>query len=393
MKEAYIVSACRTPIGRFLGGLRSLSAVDLGKAAVGEAIRRAGIPTDSVEEVIMGNVLAAGLGQNPARQTALGSGIPVQVAAFTVNKVCGSGLKAIMLARQSIQTAEHEVVVAGGMESMTNAPFLLTKLRNGHRMGHAPLLDSMISDGLWDAYNDYHMGCTAEAIVEKYTISRRQQDEYALESHARALAAGKGGRFRSEMVPLTVSQGGHESRDVEADEGPRSEISVESLSSLKSAFREDGSVTAGNASQISDGAAAVVVLSENGLKHTNVEPLARIVASATSGVDPSLVMMAPVEAIDKVLKRAGWDREEVDLWEINEAFAAQSVALIQQIPLDPARLNVHGGALALGHPIGASGSRIMTTLLHALREHGLKKGVASLCLGGGNAVAMAVEMV
>ncbi|MFQ5929579.1 MAG: acetyl-CoA C-acetyltransferase [Acidobacteriota bacterium] len=393
MRDAYIVSACRTPIGKFLGTLRSFSALELGTLVVNEVIHRAGIPKESVEEVIMGNVLSAGLGQNPARQAALRAGVPAQAAALTVNKVCGSGLKAVTLASQGIRVGDVDVVVAGGMESMTNAPFLLPKAREGYRLGHGQMLDSMIHDGLWDAYEDYHMGCTAEVIAQKYDIARQEQDKYALESHCRAVAAIKEGYFKEETVAVKIPRKGGVTLLFEHDEGPRDGGSLESLSKLKPVFKAEGTVTAANASQISDGAAAVTVLSEEALKRLNVEPLARIVASASSGIEPCLVMMAPIEAIRKVQQRASWIDEQVDLYEVNEAFAAQSVALIKEVPLDPARLNVHGGAVALGHPIGASGARILTTLLYALKGRDLKRGIASLCLGGGNAVAMAVELV
>ena len=392
MNDAYIVSACRTPIGKYWGALKSLSAVELGTRVVQEAIRRAGVPAEAVDEVIMGNVLSAGLGQNPARQAALGAGLPVQVAAFTVDKVCGSSLKAVMLARQAIQVGDVEVVVAGGMESMSNAPYLLSRGKKGPS-SQQEARDSMVYDGLWDAYEDYHMGCTAELISRKYELTRQQQDEYALRSHTRATAAIDQGRLQDEIVPVEVSVEGSEPVLWDRDEGPREDTSLEALGQLKPVFQDDGLVTAGNASQISDGAAALTLLSEEALKHWKVQPMARIVASVTTGIEPSLIMMAPVEAIRKVLERAEWSDAEVDLYEVNEAFSAQSVALIEEIPLDPARLNIHGGGVALGHPIGASGARILTTLLYALKNRDLSRGIASLCLGGGNAVAVAVELV
>lgn len=394
MKErAFIVSACRTPIGRLQGALKDFSAVELGTRVVVEAARRAGLPPEAVDEVIMGNVLSAGLGQNPARQAALKAGIPPSVAALTLNKVCGSGLKAVALAAQGIQAADVEVVIAGGMESMTNAPYLLKGARQGLRFGHAQLLDSMMHDGLWDAYHDYPMGCTAEVISEKYNVGRVEQDRYACESHARALQATLEGRFEAEIVPVEVPQKGGVSYRFDRDEGPREDTTPDALGRLRPVFKEGGTVTAGNSSQLSDGAAALAVASEVAVGRLGCTPLARVVASATSGIEPSLVMMAPVEAIRKVLRRAGWNSPDVDLYEINEAFAAQSVALCAELPLDRERLNVNGGAVALGHPIGASGARILTTLLYALRCRGLKRGVASLCLGGGNAVALAVELV
>ncbi len=393
MKEAYILSACRTPIGKFLGSLSSLSATELGTIAVREAIRRAGVPPETVEEVIMGNVISAGLGQNPARQTALGAGVPASASALTVNKVCGSGLKAIGLAAQSIRLEEAGVVAAGGMESMSNAPYLLTRGRMGYRLGHGEVLDAMIQDGLWDVYEKYHMGCTGEVIAEKYNVCRDAQDQYAVESHRRAVEATKTGRFTAEIVPVPILQRKGEPLIVDRDEGPREDASIQTLGKLKAAFKEQGTVTAGNASQISDGGAAVLVGSEEAAKRIPGQPIARIVAFATSGIEPSLVMMAPLEAIRKVRSKAGWQDEQVDLYELNEAFAVQAVALTSQVPLDPARVNVNGGAIALGHPIGASGARVLVTLLHALRDRGGRRGVASLCLGGGNAVAMAVELV
>jgi acetyl-CoA C-acetyltransferase len=373
--------------------LKGLSAVQLGTLVVAEAVRRSGVDPEAVEEVIMGNVLSAGLGQNPARQAALKAGLPVSVAALTVNKVCGSGLKAVALARQGVQLGELQVGVAGGMESMTNAPYLLTKAREGYRLDNGELIDSMIHDGLWDAYEDYHMGCTGEVIADKYNVEREAQDRYAADSHRRAAEAARQGLFKNEVVAVEIPQRKGQSVRVEQDEGVRADASEETMARLKPAFNPQGSVTAGNASQLSDGAAALTVMSEEALKNWNVQPLARIVAAATSGIAPSLVMMAPLEAIRKVRERAGWTDGQVDLYEVNEAFAVQAVALCREVPLDRERLNVHGGAVALGHPIGASGARILTTLLFALRSRGLRRGVASLCLGGGNAVAMAVEIV
>ncbi len=392
MSEAFIVSACRTPIGKFLGGLSGFSAVELGKLVVGEAIRRAEVAPGEIDEVIMGNVLQAGLGQNPARQAALGAGLPPGVSALTVNKVCGSGLKAVTLAAQGIQVGDIEIAVAGGMESMTNAPYLLPAGRQGFRMGDAKAVDSMVHDGLWDAYEDYHMGCTGEVVARKYGVSRLDQDAYAARSHARAVKAARDGRFREEILTVEIPQRKADPIQLNQDEGPRADSTPEALARLKPVFDKDGSVTAGNASQISDGAAALVVASAEAVERLGLRPLARIVASATSGIEPSLVMMAPQGAIGKVMQRAGWT-EQVDLYELNEAFSVQAVALCREIPLDPERVNVHGGAVALGHPIGASGARILTTLLYALQAHGGKRGVASLCLGGGNAVAMAVERV
>ncbi len=392
MKNAYILSACRTPIGRFQGAFRTFSAVQLGTIAVGEAVRRAGISEESIDEVIMGNVLSAGLGQNPARQAALRSGLPNSVSAMTINKVCGSGLKSVTLASQGIQVEDIEVAVAGGMESMTNAPYLVPQGRSGFRMGNAEVVDSMVHDGLWDAYEDYHMGCTAEVISDQYNVDREAQDRFAYESHRKAIAARQAGRFDEEIVPVEVPQRKGDPLVVSQDEGPREDSSVEALARLRPVFQKDGRVTAGNASQISDGASALVVASESAAQQLDCSPMARIVATATTGVEPSMVMMAPVSAIRKVRERAGWREADVDLYEVNEAFSAQGVAVCQELPLDREKVNVHGGAVALGHPIGASGARILTTLLFALKCRGLKRGIASLCLGGGNGVAMAVEM-
>ncbi len=389
---AWIVSACRSPIGRFLGQLSAFSAVDLGTKCVAEAVRRAGLEPAEIQEVIMGNVLGAGLGQNPARQCALGAGIPTAVAAMTINKVCGSGLKAVTLAAQSIQVGDNDVVVAGGMESMSNAPHLMLNLRRGQRMGDSSFIDSMIHDGLWDVYNDYHMGCTGEVVAEKYGITRQDQDDYAAESHRRAVQATLEGKFEREILPLDLPLKKGEIVRIDKDEGPRADSTTESLARLKPVFAKDGTVTAGNASQISDGAAAVTVMSDRAVERLDVKPLARVIASATTGVDPELVMMAPLSAVMKVRERAGWSEDEVDVYEINEAFSVQGVALCREIPLDIQRVNLHGGAVALGHPIGASGTRILVTLLNTLRAVSGKRGIASLCLGGGNGVALAIEL-
>jgi acetyl-CoA C-acetyltransferase len=393
MTRALIAGAVRTPIGRFLGGMKGFSAPQLGARTIQESIRRAGILPESVGEVIMGNVVQAGLGQNPARQAALRGGLPPTVAAMTVNKVCGSGLKSVVLASQAVLLGDQEVVVAGGMESMSNAPYLMKGAREGYRMGHGQVLDSMISDGLWDAYENYHMGCTGENVAEKYDISRRMQDEYAFNSHKKALAAMDGGKFKAEIVPLEIPQKKGASLMFDTDEGPRRDTTLEILSKLKPAFKPDGTVTAGNAPGVNDGACAMVVLSEAAAARLRVTPQAEVVAHATSGLEPKWVMMAPVSAVEAVLKKTGWKREQVDLYELNEAFSVQAVALVRELKLAPERVNVNGGAVALGHPIGASGARILTTLLHALKERGGKKGIAALCLGGGNAVAMAVQLV
>ncbi|MBI3941303.1 MAG: acetyl-CoA C-acetyltransferase [Acidobacteria bacterium] len=393
MQDAFIVAAARTPIGKFQGSLKSLSAAQLGAIVVREAVRRSGLEPDHVDEVIMGNVVSAGLGQNPARQAALGGGLPARVAALTINKVCGSGLKAVSLAAQSARLGDQDVMVAGGMESMSNAPYLLPQVRDGQRLGHGELIDSMIHDGLWDAYEDFHMGCTGEVVAEKYHVSRQEQDRYALDSHRRAVAAIKSGRFRNETVAVEIPQKKGAALLFDADEGPREDTSLEALARLKPAFRPEGTVTAGNAPGVNDGAAALVVASEKKVRDRNLRPLARVVACATSGIAPSLVMMAPLEAVRAIWARTGWKAGDVDLYELSEAFAVQSVALIRELGLDQERVNVNGGAVALGHPIGATGARILVTLLYALQHLGKRRGIAALCLGGGNAVAMAVERV
>jgi acetyl-CoA C-acetyltransferase len=381
----------RTAIGKFLGALAPLSAPQLGAIAVREAVARAGLDPALVDEVILGNVVQAGIGQNPARQAALGAGLPPKVAAMTVNKVCGSGLKAVILAAQAIQVGDIEIAVAGGMESMTNAPFLLAKARDGLRLGDAKLVDAVVHDGLWDAYEDYHMGCTGEVVAEKYHVSRAEQDEYSLNSHRKAVAAMEACRFESQIVPVPIPQRKGEPLLFKRDEGPRADTTLEALSTLKPAFKENGTVTAGNSSSMNDGAAALVIASEQAAKRLGKQPMARIVGQAVSGIEPALVMMAPVEAVEKLLKKLNWDRDSVDLYELNEAFAVQSVALIRELKLDPAKVNVNGGAVALGHPIGASGARILVTLLHEMIRRNARRGIAALCLGGGNAVALAVE--
>ncbi len=390
MREVVITSACRTPIGRFLGGLSSLPAPELGAVAVREAVRRSGIGPEAVEEVIVGCVLQAGLGQAPARQVLRKAGIPDAVGAFTVNKVCGSSLKAAMLATQAIRCGDAEVVVAAGMESMSNAPYLLPAARTGSRLGDAKLVDSMIFDGLWDPYNDIHMGSTGELVAEKYQVSREDQDAFAVESHRRAVAAQQGGKFSTEIVPV-VLKGRKGETTLAADEGPRPDASLETLARLKPAFKEGGTVTAGNASTINDGAAAVVLMSAEKARALGLRTLARVLGYATGGLAPEWVMMAPQVAIRSLCERTGLSLDRFGLIEINEAFAAQIVALRRELAIDPERLNVHGGAVALGHPIGASGARVLTTLLHAMSDRGASHGLAALCLGGGNAVAMAVE--
>lgn len=393
METPVILSAVRTPVGKFQGGLSSFSATELGAKVVAEAVRRAGIEPKQVDEIIMGNVVQAGLGQNPARQAGLGGGLDPRVAAMTINKVCGSGLKAVGLAAQGVQLGEIEIAVAGGMESMSNCPYLLTGARTGYRLGHGQLIDSMLWDGLWDKYNDFHMGMTAELVAEKYKISREEQDRFALESHQKAVAATKACYFESQILPVEVPQKKGSPLVIKHDESPRADSSMEALAKLKPAFKKDGTVTAGNAPGTNDGAAALVLTSERVAAQLGKQPIARIVAQAVSGVEPKWVMMAPVEAIEKLLKKTGWDRErDVDLYELNEAFAVQALAVIRETKLDPAKVNVNGGAVAIGHPIGASGARILVTLLYEMQRRNAKHGIAALCLGGGNAVALAVEM-
>ena len=391
MREAVIIAACRTPIGKFQGSLSPFSAIDLGAFAVREVVRRAGIEANQVDEIIMGNVVQAGLGQNPARQAGLKGGLANHVAAMTINKVCGSGLKSVALAAQAIQTGNAELVVAGGMESMTNAPYLLPQLRAGLRLGHGKVLDSMIQDGLWDSFENFHMGMTAELVAEKFQISRQRQDAYAVESHRRALDATKSGRYQDEIVPIAIPQRKGEPIQFAKDESPREDTTLDALAKLRPAFKPDGTVTAGNAPGTNDGAAALVVTSAEKAKELGKAPMARIVGQAVSGVEPKWVMMAPVSAVQSLLKKVGWKLEDVDLFELNEAFAVQALAVIQELGLDPARTNFNGGAVALGHPIGASGARILVTLLYEMARRNALRGIAALCLGGGNAVALAVE--
>lgn len=391
MRSAVIVSAVRTPTGKFLGGLKSFTAPQLGAMVVKEAVRRAGIDPNDVDEVIMGNVVSAGLGQAPARQAAIFAGLPPKVGALTINKVCGSGLKAVMLAAQGIATGDVDIVVAGGMESMSNCPHLLKGAREGLRMGNGTLVDSMIHDGLWDAYSDFHMGCTGEIVAEKYGVTRQQQDEFAVQSHRKALAAIASGAFKDEILKVEIPQKKGPAVVVENDESPRADTSLETLGKLKPAFKEGGTVTAGNAPGVNDGASALVVMAEDAAKARGLKPLARIVGQATGGVEPSLVMMSPVVAVEKLLKKTGWTVGEFDLFELNEAFSVQALAVTKELGLNPNKVNVNGGAVALGHAIGSSGGRILTTLVYALRARGLKRGIATLCLGGGNGVALAIE--
>jgi acetyl-CoA C-acetyltransferase len=391
MREVVILSAVRTPVGRLQGSLARVGAIRLGSIAVQAACERAGIEGGAVEEVIMGNVVSAGLGQNPARQAAMGAGLPPAAAALTINKVCGSGLKAVGLAAQAIQTGQARVIIAGGMESMSQAPYLLTRLRDGYRLGHGRILDSMIHDGLWDAYADYHMGCTGEIVADRWGISRAQQDEFALGSHRKAISAIREGRFREEIIGVPIAARGGEPSLFSVDECPRSDTSIEALSALPPVFREGGTITAGNAPGVNDGAAAVVVADADYARESGIPPLARIRDQAVSGIEPALAMMAPVEAVRKLLGKLGWTIGDVDLIELNEAFSAQALAVIRELGLDPDRVNLNGGAVALGHPIGASGARILVTLLHQMRRLQVRRGIATLCLGGGNAVALALE--
>jgi acetyl-CoA C-acetyltransferase len=391
IKQPVIISAVRTPVGKFLGALKGFQATQLGAIVVREAVRRAGVKPEDVDEVVMGCVIQAGLGQNPARQAALHGGLPNTVSAVTVNKVCGSGLKAIMMAAQGVQLGDTEIVVAGGMESMSNAPYLVPKAREGYRLGNGQMLDSIIQDGLWCAFDDQHMGCTGEVVADRFHVSREEQDEYALNSHRKAAEAIKEGKFKDEIVPVEIPQKKGAAIVFDTDEPVRGDTSIESLGKLKPAFKKDGTVTAGNAPGVNDGASAVVVTSDERAKSLGVEPLARIVGQATSGTEPQLVMMAPVEAIKKLIKKTGWSLDEVDLIELNEAFSVQAVAITRELNLDPEKINVNGGAVALGHAIGQSGSRILTTMLYELKRRNAHRGIAALCLGGGNAVAMAVE--
>ncbi|REJ68670.1 MAG: acetyl-CoA C-acetyltransferase [Planctomycetota bacterium] len=390
MTSSYLVSAARTPIGKFLGGLSTLPAADLGAVAIKAALERAAWPPANVDEVIMGNVLSAGQGQAPARQAALGAGLPETVAAVTVNKVCGSGLKAVMLADQAIRAGDARAIVAGGMESMSRAPYLLAGSREGWKFGDQKVVDSMIHDGLWCAFEDSHMGVSADYIADKCEVSRADQDEFAASSHQKATAAVAAGKFAAELAAVTVP-GRKGDTLVEADEGPRPDSSAKSLARLRPAFSGEGSVTAGNASQLSDGAAAVLVVDEATAHEVDSPVKARIVATATSGVAPKDIFIAPVSAMEKVLAKAELSVADIDLFELNEAFAAQSLACLRALGIDAEKTNVHGGAIALGHPIGASGARVLVTLLYALADRGLQRGLASLCLGGGNAVAIVVE--
>jgi acetyl-CoA C-acetyltransferase len=393
MRESVIVSAVRTPTGKFLGALKDFSAPQLGAMVVREAVARAGIDPKLVDECIMGNVIQAGNGQNPARQAALNGGLDDRVAAMTINKVCGSGLKAVMLAAQGIATGDIEIAVAGGMESMSNAPYLLPRVREGLRMGNGSLVDSLISDGLWCSFENCHMGMSGEVVAEKYTVGRVEQDQYAADSHQKAAHATREGWFKDEILPIAIPQKKGAALTVDRDEPIREDTTVEALGALRPAFKQDGTVTAGNAPGVNDAAAAVVIMSADRAKALGVTPMVRVVGQATSGLAPKMVMMTPVEAVRKVASKIGWNLEDVDLFEINEAFSVQAVAVMRELGIDPARVNVHGGAVALGHAIGASGARVLTTLLYAMRRRNARRGIAALCLGGGNGVALAVERV
>jgi acetyl-CoA C-acetyltransferase len=390
MADALILAAVRTPIGKYLGGFVDVPAPHLGALVVAEALTRARVPVAQVDEVIMGNVLQAGLGQNPARQAALKAGLPETIAAVTVNKVCGSGLKAVMLAAQAIRAGDAELLVAGGMENMSRAPHLLLGARTGWKYGDQKAVDAMIHDGLWCAFENWHMGEAAEHIATTCGVTRPDQDRFSAQSHQRAAAAWERGAFAGEVLPVTIGTG-PKAKTVARDEGLRPDTTSESLAKLQGAFRADGSVTAGNASMLSDGAAAVVVGSARAAEKLGVKPLARVVAYATSGVAPKDIFIAPVLAVRQVLTKAGLRMSDIDLFELNEAFAAQMLACGKELGLDESRVNVNGGAIALGHPIGASGTRVLVTLLYALEQRGFGRGLASLCLGGGNAVAMVVE--
>jgi acetyl-CoA C-acetyltransferase len=386
-----ILSACRTPIGTFGGVFKDVSAVELGTVAVREAVARSGVRLDQVDEVILGCVLQAGQGMNPARQVGIKAGLPESVPAHTVNKVCGSGLQAVMLAAQAVKAGDAEIVVAGGIESMSRAPFLLPGARWGERLGHGKVLDHMVHEGLTDAFHDIHMGITAENLVERYGIRREDQDAFAAESQARAAAAIREGRFKAEIAPVPIPEKKGELRLVDTDEHPRADATPESLAKLKPAFKKDGTVTAGNASGLNDGAAALVVTGAGRAQALAVKPMARIVAYASAAVDPKVMGIGPVPAVRKAVEKAGLGLDAIDLFELNEAFAAQSLAVLRELKLDPAKVNVNGGAIALGHPIGASGARVLVTLLHALEARGGRRGVAGLCIGGGQGVALVVE--
>lgn len=392
MTEVFLVSACRTPIGRFQGGLSSLRAPELGGLAVAEALSRANVAPEQVDEVILGNVLQAGVGQNPARQAMRAAGIPDSVSPFTVNMVCGSGLKSVMLGAQAIKAGDKQVVVAGGMENMSQAPYLMPAARTGARLGDTKMIDSMVHDGLWDVYSNKHMGMTGELVADEIEISREQQDAFAAESHRRATEAWEGGKFDAETFTVEVPQRRKDPLQISKDEGVRGDVTADSLAKLRPAFTKEGSVTAGNASQLSDGASAVVLASAEAVEKYGLKPLAKITGYCEGGMAPEWVMMAPKVAVENFEAKTGMNRQDFDLYEFNEAFSSAACALVKTLELDPAKVNVNGGAVALGHPIGASGARILTTLAYALKDRGLKTGLAALCLGGGNAVVTSIEL-
>jgi len=391
MRNAFIVSAVRVPTGKFLGTLKDFAAPELGAMVVREAVRRAGIDPASVDECIMGNVIQAGNGQNPARQAALNGGLSDRVAAMTINKVCGSGLKAVMLAAQGIATGDIGIAVAGGMESMSNAPYLLPRVREGLRMGNGQLVDSLVQDGLWCSFEQCHMGMSGEVVADLFAVGRAEQDEYAAASHRKAAEATRQGWFADEILPIEVPRKKGPPLVFDRDEPVREDTTAASLAALKPAFKTDGTVTAGNAPGVNDAAAALVVMAAEKARALALSPLVRIVGQATSGLAPKLVMMTPVEAVRRVAARVGWNLADVDLFEINEAFSVQAIAVMRELGIDPSRVNVHGGAVALGHAIGASGARVLTTLIYAMRRRNVRRGIAALCLGGGNGVALAVE--
>ncbi len=392
LRDAVIISAVRTPTGKFQGALKGFTAPELGAIAIKAAVEKAGISPKQVDEVIMGCVVQAGVGQAPARQAALKAGLPPEVSALTINMVCGSGLRAVALAAQAVMLGDAEFVVAGGMESMSNIPYALPTAREGMRMGNQTAVDLMINDGLWCPFENWHMGNTGEIVADKYQISRETQDEYAYNSHRKASEAHQAGRFRDEIVPVSIPQKKGEPLILDYDETVRADTTAETLGKLKPAFKKDGgTVTAGNAPGVNDGASALVITSVERAKELGIEPLARIVASAQSGIEPKFIMLAPVEGVKKVLKKAGWEMADVDLFELNEAFSVQALGVMKELGMDGENVNVNGGAVALGHAIGNSGGRILTTLLHEMKRRDAKKGVAALCLGGGNSVALAVE--
>jgi len=391
MNDVVIVAATRTAIGSFQGGLATVPAVDLGAAVIRQLLEQTQLDPALVDEVILGQVLTAGAGQNPARQAAIKAGLPYSVPALTLNKVCGSGLKALHLAAQAIRCGDAEVVIAGGQENMSLAPYVMPSARTGQRMGHGQLIDSMISDGLWDAFNDYHMGITAENLVDKYGLSREQQDAFAAESQRKAVAAIEAGRFKDEITPIVMPQKKGEPKVFDRDEQPRPDTTAESLAKLRPAFRKDGSVTAGNASSLNDGAAAVLLMSASKAQALRLPVLAKIAGYASAGVDPAIMGIGPVSATQRCLDKAGWQLADLDLIEANEAFAAQALAVGKALEWDASKVNVNGGAIALGHPIGASGCRVLVTLLHEMIKRDARKGLATLCIGGGQGVALAIE--